>query len=397
MIGELIFRQCCLLMIIATAMTSAIKTDTGCQGEFQEKCRCGIGSYRGFNKFITNCTNTGFKEPSMLRQLPIETEVLIFTGNNIESLPPNLFGNETSYTKLTDVDLSNNNISKIQGKAFHRIPNVKRLILNNNRWNVEQHTRLFITMPHLEELHLDSAFYKAVADYIDETDPKFNSSIVQLMHFFEENPLLNLKEIHLENNKIGPYLDMEIFSSLPKLESIFLSNNRILQVLWNESVVLPALRSLDLSFNYIPYLLNDTLHNLDHLPDIKLNLSNNNFICDCRMTDFYNWLHETDIVDGKEKYKCQDGYPEDNTGQLILNLQVAVLQCERLFVIYPNLGIAQIVLIMVVVLICALLFVVAFVNRRVISHTFRRFSEPLYRRMQYSTIQKQAAENEIEI
>lgn len=389
-----------IIFLLTVALVNGIDGYTGCQYEFVKRCHCGPGQYRGAMKYITNCTNSGFTNPTMLRQLPIETEVLIFTGNNIKSLPPNLFGNSHDYLNLTDIDLSNNSIQAIEGKAFHHVPNVKRLILNNNRWKVDNHTRLFANMEYLEELYLNAAFDIGSPDYIDATDASYNSSIKKLMHFFEENPLLQLKAIHLNSNKIGPILNLGIFSRLVKLEHISLANNSILQVLLKDIHDLPQLTYLDLSNNHIPFLFNETMKNLDDIPDLRLNLSGNNFNCDCGMTDFQHWLRDTHVhVLDKDTYKCQDGYPENNAGQLVLHLPESLLQCEKLLDMYPlpSLGIAQVVLIMIVVLFCTLLLVVGFINRRIISHTFQRFGEPLYRRMKYSAISKQAAENEIEI
>lgn len=49
------------------------------------------------------------------------TEVLLFTGNKIGELPINVFGNVVDYDELTVVDLSNNGITFIPGKAFHKV------------------------------------------------------------------------------------------------------------------------------------------------------------------------------------------------------------------------------------------------------------------------------------
>ena len=53
-----------------------------------------------------NCTNSGFKEnTTMLAQLPPQTEVLLFNGNNIPYLDWNIFGVWDDHKNLTVVDL----------------------------------------------------------------------------------------------------------------------------------------------------------------------------------------------------------------------------------------------------------------------------------------------------
>lgn len=380
-----------------TQVLGAANTSTGCEAEFVGRCTCGHKLYDGVLRSVTNCTNSGFTNVSVLEQLSPDTEVLIFTGNNISTLPPNLFGDVATYRNLEVIDLSNNNISRIQGKAFHRIPNVKKLILNNNRWSVEDHWRLFANMESLEELHLNAAMDIGAPPYIDPSEPLYEKSIHKLIKIFTENPLKNLTTIHLENNEIGPNLDMDIFCSLPVISHIYLANNSILQVSIN-STCLHSLMHLDLSSNHIRRLSNYTLRNLEELPDITLDLSDNNFNCDCRMEDFYHWLHDTKVfVVGKENYKCEDGFPEDNAGELILSLPTQRLWCPTPLLLRPSFGIAHAILLIVVSLMVLLLTVVAIMNRRVVVFTVRRFGEPLYRRLQYSSIQKHEADREIEM
>ena len=61
----------------------------------------------------------------MLEFLPPETEVLLFNGNNITHFDWNVFGVWDDHQKLKLIDLTNNNIEDIDGKAFHKVPNGK--------------------------------------------------------------------------------------------------------------------------------------------------------------------------------------------------------------------------------------------------------------------------------
>ena len=87
--------------------------------------------------------------------------MLIFTGNNIENLPWNVFGTLDALPRLEVIDMSNNRIKEIRGKAYHHVKNVKRLILDFNELSldpVRSHPRLFSNFISLEELHLTDAF-----------------------------------------------------------------------------------------------------------------------------------------------------------------------------------------------------------------------------------------------
>ena len=73
---------------------------------------------------VVNCTNSGFNDnTTMLKQLPRHTQVLLFNGNKIPYLDWNVFGVWDEHVDLKVIDLSNNQIEDIDGKAFHKVSN----------------------------------------------------------------------------------------------------------------------------------------------------------------------------------------------------------------------------------------------------------------------------------
>lgn len=63
--------------------------------------------------------------------------------------------------ELRVIDMSNNKISEIPGKAYHHVKNVERLILDFNELSItptRNHPRLFSNFVSLLELHLTDAF-----------------------------------------------------------------------------------------------------------------------------------------------------------------------------------------------------------------------------------------------
>lgn len=54
----------------------------------------------------------------------------------MSELPSNIFGTNSTMEKLRFLDMSNNGIQVIKGKSYHHVSSVERLILNNNKINL---------------------------------------------------------------------------------------------------------------------------------------------------------------------------------------------------------------------------------------------------------------------
>lgn len=103
-------------------------------------CLCGYIDKQTQSTFITNCTNSNITDAKVLQDIPERTKILIFNGNNIPELPPNVFGLPEGSVKkhetLEVIDLSNNFIRKVHGKSFHMVSNVKKLNLSDNQIHI---------------------------------------------------------------------------------------------------------------------------------------------------------------------------------------------------------------------------------------------------------------------
>lgn len=51
-----------------------------CPPDFGGRCLCGKANYNGRQRYLVNCTNSKFEDAAMLEKLPLQTEVVIFTG-----------------------------------------------------------------------------------------------------------------------------------------------------------------------------------------------------------------------------------------------------------------------------------------------------------------------------
>ncbi len=275
------------------------RDETGCPAAFRKKCTCKEQSYAYWhpernNTFVVNCTNTRFHQADMLEMLPDETEVLIFNGNNIPYLKHNLLGITQEHELLKVIDLSNNNITEIAGKAFHKVASVEVLILNHNNLRItgeEHHRRILTNFYSLRELRLTNAFTEIIDSkyYLDD-----------LQDIFLASNMTTLYKLHLGQNEIWSISD-RLFCSLPALSDLYLENNQIYDINFGFACI-KKLRFLDLSYNKIKRLRSSTLKRIDETfhqpqrstdPIRKLNLLGNPFVCDCNLIPFQRWLSES--------------------------------------------------------------------------------------------------------
>ncbi|XP_037080335.1 asporin-like [Pollicipes pollicipes] len=295
------------------------KDASGCPTPFLGRCRCGMMMYQNEERYVVNCTNTGFTNATMLRALPDETEVLIFTGNFLEVLPTNIFGTVADFEDLETIDMSNNGIKEIKGKTYHRVSNVKTLILNHNSLYIvdsKHHPRVFSNFMNLENLHLTNAF-------TEEVDS--NWYMVSLEIIFQGSMLTKLKKLHLEQNEIWNLRDPRTFCHLPSLEHLYLGSNRFTGVDMDLQC-LNKISFLDLEYNSIRRLDGNATARLDQLaaknPNFAVKLAMNPFYCDCDIKDFFEWMQTTRVrLVGSEMYRCFEGRPASNENLPVMKLK----------------------------------------------------------------------------
>lgn len=297
-----------------------LPAQSSCGIKFNGKCSCGVVQYDFRMQYVVNCSNAGFTNTDVLPYMPAEVEVLIFTGNKLQTLPWNIFGRDNDYPKLHIIDMSNNHIHEIHGKTFHHVQNVKRLILNHNNISISPtedeanflHPRIFSNFFNLEELHLTNAF-------ADNT----SSALSKDLHLiFDRSNLTKLIKLHLEQNEIRRFSDHDVFCELPQLEDLHLSDNHLDEINFN-ALCLKKLRFLDFQRNRFASvksrdldLLDMVAQNVDHL---TVDFSLNPFTCNCSVHKFVTWLHNTEVtVRNSEDLVC---HRSAQTRELLLDLK----------------------------------------------------------------------------
>lgn len=364
-----------------------------CGPKFGGKCSCGEGQYQEKNEqYIVNCTNAGFNNTSVLQHIPPQTQVLIFTGNNIPELPWNVFGTLNNYSRLRVVDMSNNKIRKIRGKSYHRVGNVQRLILNHNDLSISStdgsnhhHPRVFSSFVKLMELHLTDAFADNTPDEL----------AADLHDIFVNSNLTELTKLHLEQNEITGFSDPQVFCDLPMLMDLHLGDNLLRKVDFNITC-LRHLRFLDLERNRISGFSTGDLEILDSFPaqnrNLVIDLRGNHFLCDCNIANLYAWLQRTQVqVRNKEMLRCHRGLPEGNGGEPIMDLRQ--IQCAPKRTATDGSETQHkattVVLGILTVILFALIATVVYMNRKEIMYRLTPVLDTISRKVQYTTIGKQ--------
>ena len=350
---------------------------------------------------MTNCTNTGFTDSSILEYIPSQTEVLIVQGNRFRRLQWNIFGIWENRTKLEVIDLTNNQIQEIQGKTFHKVGNVKRLILNHNDLYIVStlnHPRIFSNFVNLEELHLTNAF-------TEQVDSKWY--LTDLKNIFLSSDLKKLTKLHLEQNEIWEIKDKDMFCDLPALLDIHLGDNQLKDISFSLSC-LERLRYVDLSYNKFRNMKDSTLQTIDKVfagTNKKIDLHGNPFHCDCELNNFYDWLkleRDNDFLVNKREMRCYDGYPEVNSGKRIINIDV--LDCAPITAVHnydpshtSHYAITSTLLTVLILITTTLLIVILWINRITVKEKFTPLIENFKTSLQYSTLEKQEEIPEVNV
>nr|XP_023653239.1 platelet glycoprotein Ib alpha chain-like [Paramormyrops kingsleyae] len=194
------------------------------------------------HKPLVSCIDMGLRDiPSTVEWT---TEVLIFKNNSFASLSWTAY---TNFSKLHELDLSQNQVSALLRTSELVLPTLKILWLSSNR---------------LQELPADA--FAAAA---------------------------RLVEIYLDGNQLQT-LNSAAFRGLTYLEILDLSQNRIRAVPKDLLYVIPStvLKTFDIENNYLTSLPNKFFSSKPNIPYVYL--SQNPWVCNCEMEYLQSWLDD---------------------------------------------------------------------------------------------------------
>ncbi|XP_051849326.1 toll-like receptor 5 [Antechinus flavipes] len=223
--------------------------------------------------------------------LPSLTMVLL-SGNKLVSF-------ERRGITVEFLDLSENRLESLTDfYTLLQIPGLKFLILNKNRFSVCYQHYFSSKNYTLEQLYLS----ENILQLVWQTGSCWNMF----------KGLYQLKVLFLNNNYLS-FLPPDVFSDLTALQILSLHANKLTSL---SPGVLPAnLRVLNLSHNLLLSPDPTIFASLSHL-----DISHNQYICDCEAKNFILWLNQTNVtmLGSPEDVYCT--YPDSFSGVSLYSL-----------------------------------------------------------------------------
>lgn len=245
---------------------------------------------------------------------------LIATGNDLKEIPNRIFERAST---LTNVELSRNQISRIDDLAFENVRSTLRLLNLSNNSLKYINNRMFRQLRGLVELYLS-------ANYIEKIEPlsfaeshnltwlDLSGNKIQTIELGTFDGLTNLRSLDLSDNLINriDFIDRaSAFTPIIHLSALYLHDNHIDNLQWLRSTELNYLMILDLGKNE----LSDIQHDFDGIAyGLKsLDLSNNEI--NVIQLDAFNNLNRLDQLN--ISYNAID-YLDPDTFNNCTNLKV---------------------------------------------------------------------------
>lgn len=252
------------------------------------------------HNLITDIDEHAFEENTKLSKL-------ILNGNKL-TLPK---GTEFLIVpSLGWIELENCSITDLPINMFKYMSNLVSIRLSNN--NIEQlHSELFSHLRRLKQLHLEGNQIKQIDHDIFKTNHKLHSL------YLRSNPFDNFNGTHFLHASSLLSLDIS-FCNITKIPNKYFSNLHDLLSLNLEGNLLKSfdmralpenLEVLDISGNSLQYV-NVTTEMIRLFGSLKhLNLTNNNFTCQCRSYPVWTWCETLRTENGVAR-SCEEFCPD---------------------------------------------------------------------------------------
>lgn len=317
-----------------------------------------------------------------------------FVGNRLGYVSNNTlrecaYDSTRQLKSLVHLDLSNNAITGISGKAIHCIPNLETLILDDNEWNITaHHERTFSQVPRLTTLSMKNTIKEWYG-----THARF---VRNLGDIFMGSNMFMLQHLNMAENELMKF-PSDILAPLTSLKSLNFSGNLIgvndVYSVNLSSIDISKWVTLDLRNNVIKYL-DKTFWGAVENSTLLVNLDNNPFRCDCDFIDsgFYDWLISTTRVSNVKKLECNT--PAELAGKKIIDKTIKdKMVCSPPENLDNKLQGSYIALGVILGLLALLSIGVGYLNREKIKYKVRKILRPFTAAMSQESHQGYAAVN----
>lgn len=323
------------------------------------------------DKILTchNFTKNDLNSVKFHQSITAVLEQIHITKGDIPELDiRNLCLGDKRLDSLIKLDLTRNGITRITQPFSDCVPNLEELRLSHNYWNVSTiEVNIFQNMTKIKKIDMSHAFLDN-SDFIN---------IADLQAVFSDNNLQALEELSLDHNEFSIFdkNSANVVCAFPALKRLDLSYNFLPKITLYHKTCLPRLEYIDLSWNSIITIddlhsHNGLLYSLDFIQRGKLpnqtvltvNFNGNEFDCDCGLLEFRNWLLRTNVtVASKNELKCHNGNLLNRT---IVSVQSNEFKCFSVNDSSPTEHIVIGVLVTLLVLVVLVFSVCVFLNRK---------------------------------
>ncbi|XP_023282671.1 leucine-rich repeat neuronal protein 3-like [Seriola lalandi dorsalis] len=210
-------------------------------------CRCEIRPWFSPSSTYTeaatvDCNDLGLS--ALPERLPSETQVLLLQTNNIVNVEKTL----DYLANITEIDLSQNNISSVSDVCLGSLPQLLSLHMEEN-WIQELSDGCIASLPNLQEFYI-------------------NHNLIFSIGAGAFQGLGRLLRLHLNSNRLTS-VNSQWFQQLPNLEILMLGENPILELSDMNFKPLANLRSLVLARMNLTEIPDNTLVGLESLESIS--------------------------------------------------------------------------------------------------------------------------------
>jgi hypothetical protein len=200
-----------------------------------------------------------------------QLKVIYLNYNRIKSFENSVF---SKLPELMHLSLGHNLITHIDPRIFHKNRNLWKLILNGNPLAPLEDTGI-VNVPSLGWIELENCNISHLPGNVFRNVTKLvfvrlSNNQIQHLDLQLFSHLKQLRYLHLEGNQIKE-IHPEVFKSNHKLEWLYLRHNPLNQLSGHNSLHVPSLILLDVSFCNISQIKHNPFSNLHNLMNLKLN------------------------------------------------------------------------------------------------------------------------------
>ncbi|XP_062316993.1 leucine-rich repeat neuronal protein 3 [Osmerus eperlanus] len=326
---ETAFVVCLLAELALTAFVLASKEGSHCP----DLCRCETRPWFSPSSMYSeaptvDCNDLGLA--TLPRKLPSDTQVLLLQTNNIINVEEPL----DYLVNITEIDLSQNNISSLSSVRLGLLPQLLSLHVEENCVQTLSDSCI-PSLPNLQEFYINH-------NRISSISPRAFQGLGRLLR------------LHLNSNRLRA-INMEWFQPLRTLEILMIGENPVLQLSDMNFKPLVNLRSLVLARMNLSEIPDNTLVGLENLESISFfdnlfekvpraalkraeNLKfldlNKNPIERIQKGDFADMIHLKELgVNSMTELVCIDGFALSNLPELT---KIEATNNPKLSYIHPD-------------------------------------------------------------